>query len=183
MATTQIHGNTQIMDLTITNSEIASNAAILTSKLADGANFLQSDGSIVLTGLLYLGGNKLINVGTPADNQDIINKTYSDANYMNYQVTRTTRTGQPPDGARTQFTLTASPLADSEQVYKNGILMEEVNEYTISTNVLTFITAPQNTDKIIVVYTSNALSYVDVIYNTTVGMVGYGIIASTFTVG
>ena len=182
MGQTQIHGDLQIMDLTITNSELAANAAIATSKLAKGSDFLQNDGSVVLTGLLYLAGNKLINVGTPTNNQDIINKTYGDSHYVSNLVTRTTRTAQPPDGVRTQFTLTASPDTDVELVYKNGMLQEETNEYTISTNTLNFISAPGSSDKIIIVYTSSASSYVDVIYNTTIGMVGYGIIGSTFII-
>lgn len=183
MATTQIHGDTQILDLTIANSEIASNAAIATTKLAEGPDFIQSDGTVILTGLLYLGGNKLINVGTPSLSQDIINKTYGDTNYVANLVTRTTRTAQPPDGARTQFTLTASVSSDTEQVYKNGILLEETNEYTVSGTILTMVTAPQSADKIIILYISTATTHVDIIYNTAVGIVGYGIIESTFTVG
>lgn len=39
MTTTKIHGERQIQDATIKNQQIATDAAIATSKLADGASF------------------------------------------------------------------------------------------------------------------------------------------------
>ena len=64
MANNQIRGNTQIMDATIENAQIAAAAAIATTKLADGAEFLQRDGSVALTGDLNAGSNK---IGSLAD--------------------------------------------------------------------------------------------------------------------
>lgn len=49
MATTKIRGNTQIIDATIFDAQIAATAAIATSKLADGALFVKSDGSVDFT--------------------------------------------------------------------------------------------------------------------------------------
>lgn len=55
----------QIADNAITNAKIAPGTGIETSKLADGVDFLQRDGSVAYTGNQSMGGNKLTNLGTP----------------------------------------------------------------------------------------------------------------------
>jgi hypothetical protein len=77
MATTQIV-NRQIADGAINNAKVAAGAAIDSSKLADGANFIKKDGSVAFTGNQSLGGNLLTNVGTPSGNNDAANKAYVD---------------------------------------------------------------------------------------------------------
>lgn len=79
MATTKIRGNTQIIDGTIENAQIASSAAIASSKLADGANFIKKDGSVAFTADQSAGGNKITNVGTPTSANDAANKAYVDS--------------------------------------------------------------------------------------------------------
>lgn len=74
---TQIRGS-QIMSGTIFDTQIAPAAAIATSKLADGANFLKRDGSVALTGNLNAGSQLITNVGTPAADTDAANKGYVD---------------------------------------------------------------------------------------------------------
>jgi hypothetical protein len=64
MATTQVTTR-QIADGAITDAKVASGAAIASSKLADGSNFLKKDGSVALTGNQSAGGNKITNLGTP----------------------------------------------------------------------------------------------------------------------
>ena len=64
MAATKIRGNTQVLPTTITDAEVATAAAIATSKLADGANFIKRDGSVAFTGDVSLGGFRLINLPT-----------------------------------------------------------------------------------------------------------------------
>jgi hypothetical protein len=49
MALTKIRGNSQILDGTIFDAQIADAAAIATTKLADGALFIKSDGSVDFT--------------------------------------------------------------------------------------------------------------------------------------
>lgn len=77
MATTQIRG-AQIADQAIDNAKVKSDAAIATSKLADGLNFIKKDGSVVMTGSLDSGNQKIINVGTPTNPNDAASKSYID---------------------------------------------------------------------------------------------------------
>lgn len=78
MATTQIVQR-QIADGAIDNSKIQAGAAIATSKLAEGANFVQKDGSVAFTGNQSMGNNKLTNLGTPtANSTDAATTAYVD---------------------------------------------------------------------------------------------------------
>jgi hypothetical protein len=74
MAVTKIRGNTQIMDGTIENDQIAAAAGIETSKLADGADFLQRDGSVALTGNLNANSNTIQNLAAPVNDNDAARK-------------------------------------------------------------------------------------------------------------
>ena len=77
MPETTIAGR-QIRDGAITNSKVAAGAAIDTSKLADGANFIKKDGTVAMTGNLDFGNQKGVNVATPTANGDAANKSYVD---------------------------------------------------------------------------------------------------------
>lgn len=79
MAVTQINGATQIQSATITNTQIASAAAIATSKLADSANFILRGGSVAFTADQSHGGFKVTNLGTPTVSTDATTKAYVDA--------------------------------------------------------------------------------------------------------
>jgi hypothetical protein len=68
----------QLGPLNIVNADIASNAAIATSKLADGANFILKDGSVAMTGALQMGGQKITGLGTPTAGTDAATKAYVD---------------------------------------------------------------------------------------------------------
>ena len=78
MALTKIRGNTQLKSGTITNTEIAADAAIVLSKLAQGADIILRDGSVAFTGNINAGSNKITNVGTPTASGDATSKTYVD---------------------------------------------------------------------------------------------------------
>jgi hypothetical protein len=58
------------------------------------------------------------------------------------------------NGSNTAFTLANTPTTGSEHVYLNGLLQESGggNDYTISTNTITMLTAPISGDKIRVSY-------------------------------
>ena len=77
MATTQIVQR-QIADGAIDNAKVAAGAAIATTKLADGANFIKKDGSIAMTGALDMGSQLINNLQTPSSGTDAANKNYVD---------------------------------------------------------------------------------------------------------
>lgn len=70
MARTQIRGNTQILAGSILDAQIGAGAAIATSKLADGADFLQRDGSVAMTGDFDAGSQKIVNLAAPVAASD-----------------------------------------------------------------------------------------------------------------
>lgn len=76
MANTKIHGHNQIQGLTILDAEIAVGAGILSSKLADGANFLQKNGSVVMIANLDFGTNKAVNLSDPVNPQDAATRSW-----------------------------------------------------------------------------------------------------------
>lgn len=63
MAQSQIRTR-QIADGAVTKEKIPAGAGIETSKLADGAEFLKRDGSVLLTGPLNANGNNFTNLST-----------------------------------------------------------------------------------------------------------------------
>jgi len=69
MSIIQIRGS-QIKSGTITDTQISASAAIATSKLADGAIFIKSDGSVAFTADQSMGGNKLTNLAAPISAND-----------------------------------------------------------------------------------------------------------------
>jgi len=78
MALTKIRGNTQIKSITITDAEIATDAAIQLSKIANGLDLVNRDGSISFTGNIDAGSNRIINVATPTSTNDATTKAYVD---------------------------------------------------------------------------------------------------------
>jgi hypothetical protein len=78
MAITKIK-KSQLDALNISNADIDSSAAIATSKLADGANFLRRDGSLAFTADQSFGGFKATNLAAPSSNSDAATKAYVDS--------------------------------------------------------------------------------------------------------
>ena len=68
----------QIADGAIDNAKVDAAAAIASSKLADGSNFLKKDGSVALTGNLDANNNKVVNLPTPSSSGDAAPKSYVD---------------------------------------------------------------------------------------------------------
>lgn len=77
MAVTLIKKN-QLVNLGIVDNDVAANAGIATSKLADGLNFIRKDGSIVMTGALQMGSQKITGLADPAAAQEAATKNYVD---------------------------------------------------------------------------------------------------------
>lgn len=82
MATTKI-AQRQIADGAINDAKVQAGAAIATSKLADGANFVKKDGSVTMTGALNMGSQLITNVQTPSSGTDAANKSYVDTQISN----------------------------------------------------------------------------------------------------
>ncbi|RFS16998.1 hypothetical protein [Emticicia sp. C21] len=62
----------QIENLAIVDADIATGAAINTTKLADGANFIQRDGSVPYTASQDMGGFKITGLGAPVSANDAV---------------------------------------------------------------------------------------------------------------
>ena len=73
MTDIQIDGSTQIQPLTILDAAIATSAAIATDKLAQGALFLLSNGSVVWTGALNAGSYQLNYLAAGTASTDAVN--------------------------------------------------------------------------------------------------------------
>ena len=73
----------QIADGAIVDVKISAGAAIASSKLADGANFIKKDGSVAMQGVLNMGSQLITNVSTPSALTDAANKGYIDTAISN----------------------------------------------------------------------------------------------------
>lgn len=71
--------NPDIAAGTIVDTDINAAAAIATTKLADGPEFLKRDGSVPWTGNQDAGTKKLTNLGTPTAGTDAATKAYADS--------------------------------------------------------------------------------------------------------
>lgn len=79
MGMTQIR-TAQIANGAILDAQVGAGAAIASSKLADGANWIKKDGTVTFTAAQSMGGFKLTNVGTPSANTtDAATTAYVDA--------------------------------------------------------------------------------------------------------
>lgn len=69
---------TQIAATTIVDGNIAAAAAIATSKLADGATFVRSNGSVSMAAALNMGSNLISGLAAPVSATDAATKQYVD---------------------------------------------------------------------------------------------------------
>ena len=56
------------------------------------------------------------------------------------------------NGSNPTFTLLNAPITGSEQIYINGLRMKIVDDYTLSTNTITFVVAPVSGDRLMADY-------------------------------
>lgn len=113
--------------------------------LTSGQIFVGSAGNVVAA-VAMSGDATIIASGAITVNPATVVKT---ANY----VVRETPSGTI-NGSNTAFTLANTPVSGTEHVYLNGILQDAGagNDYTISTNTITMLTAPATGDKLRVSY-------------------------------
>lgn len=108
----------QIADGAINDAKVAAGANIATSKLADGANFLKRDGSVLLTGNLNANSNKITNLANPSAGGDAVNLTY-----LNTQLSSLNSLFDSKPSVRVATTVPGT-LASS---FQNGDLIDGVN--------------------------------------------------------
>jgi len=73
----------QIADGAVTTQQIAPDAGIATTQLADGANLVNRSGSVPFTGSQSFGGNRASNLATPSAASDAATKGYVDTQIAN----------------------------------------------------------------------------------------------------
>lgn len=56
------------------------------------------------------------------------------------------------DGINTEFTISETPISETQNLYLNGIFQTEVSDYTLSGTTITFVTAPQTGDELTITY-------------------------------
>jgi hypothetical protein len=67
------------------------------------------------------------------------------ASFKSIYAKRNVATGNV-DGANKSFTLTSGMLEHSEQVFLNGVLQDQTNDYAVSGTTLTMVAAPASGD-------------------------------------
>lgn len=129
MAITKIRGNSQIMDETIGNLQIATNAAIALSKLAKSV--VAADGTVAMTGDLALGNNKITGLAVPVQSSDAANKEYVDS------VAQGLAIHAPVDLATTaELTATAAGSGIGKTLTGTGALIIDTITATVGMRIL-----------------------------------------------
>ena len=65
------------------------------------------------------------------------------------------------DGIQVEFTLSDTLIANTDQVFLNGVLQDSASDYSISGNTLTMVAAPAATDKLTVMGTCGSIFKMD----------------------
>ena len=157
MARTKIRGNSQVIDESIVNGQIAPDAAIGRSKLADGtasrvvindATGALADSSITSTELDALSGI--------TDNiQDQLDSKVSYGGLKFNVIPSGTI-----NGTNKIFTLNSNVFDDTHLlVFLNGVLQKPVDDYDLTDSAeITFVDAPETGDQIVVFYVDDSIA-------------------------
>jgi len=138
MSVTQIHGDDQIQAGTVSNGVIAASAGIVTTKLADGADFIKRTGTVPFTADQPMGTHKLTGLGDPTNPQDAATKAYVDALTVGLDVKASVRAATTTNGAlSTAFengdTIDGVTLATGDRILiKNQIAGLENGIYVVA---------------------------------------------------
>ena len=103
-----------------------------------------------------ISGSHLLSINSPSD--DYVLSWDSDEDKFKWYPKATVVANEIPTGAingtNKTFTISQSPLEDTEEVYLNGLLQEPGtgNDYTISDDTITFVDAPETGDVVTVSY-------------------------------
>lgn len=108
----------------------------------DSLDFIKKDGTVDFTADQSMGGFKLTNLAAPISGSDAVNKTFVESQF-NTDIVREVPAGVV-DGVNAVFTLSNTPAAGTEHIWRNGQLQNlgGGNDYTIVGNTVTFAVAP-----------------------------------------
>lgn len=139
-------------DLNVTGVYKVAGTQIALTNLSDGATALRTNASkTILSGntLTVASGAFLDVIDGLRLNSVTVTATAAELNAVGVIVVRETP-GGAMNGSNTAFTLASTPIAGSEELYLNGILQEPGagNDYTISGLNITYLAAPQSTDRL-----------------------------------
>lgn len=109
MAITKIRGETQILDESIFDAQIAPTAAIQLSKIQNGTQIILANGSVAMTAPLNMGSNAITNLAAPTNGTDAANKAYVDAQSQGLDFKNSCRVGTTVAGG--DITLATAPAA------------------------------------------------------------------------
>lgn len=133
----------QIADGAINDSKIQAGAGIVSTKLADGANFIKKDGTVAMVGALNMGSQLITNVQTPGVSSDGANKSYVDTVVANlttlFTSKGTVRVATTVNGAITTAYANASVLDGITLVTGDRILLK--NQTALAENGLYTVNA------------------------------------------
>jgi fiber protein len=141
MASTQIRGTTQIQPITIADAQIATAAAIQTSKLQDGALFIKSDGSVVMGASLNLNSHTITNVTDPVNPQDAATRAWVLANIAGGVVSSTTVTAS---SVGTNLTLSGTQTVDGVALAAGNTILVKDQTTTAANGIYTVATGAWN---------------------------------------
>ncbi len=166
----QIQGD-QILDGTVTDSDISATAAIQISKLQNGSRIplKETNGDLILPGVLSLSGQKIENVASNTDSAGVpnygqltaaiatLNAAIASSQALCVLIANVVVNETPSgtvNGTNAAFTLANTPVSGKVLVFRNGQLQIEGGgeDYTISGATITFVSAPATGSKIRVTY-------------------------------
>lgn len=132
----------QIADGAINDAKVQAGAAIASSKLAEGADFIRRSGTVAMTGALNMGSQLITNLLTPSAATDATNKSYVDTAISNvtslFTSKGTVRVATTVNGALTTAyangqTVDGFILATGDRILiKNQTAQSENGVYTVN---------------------------------------------------
>ena len=119
MALTKIRGS-QVKDLTLKNLQIATDAAIETTKLAEGLEFIKRDGSVAFTGNVDLNNHKIVNLAPGLNPKDAVNmaqlQAFVSASSTGLDVKKSCRVATEPTGGNIDLVTGGLLMIDNIQL-------------------------------------------------------------------
>ena len=157
MARTKIRGNSQVIDESIVNGQIAPDAAIGRSKLADGtaSRVVVNDATGALADSLITSTELDALSGITDNIQDQLDSKVSYGGLKFNVIPSGTI-----NGTNKIFTLNSNVFDDTHLlVFLNGVLQKPVDDYDLTDSAeITFVDAPETGDQIVVFYVDDSIA-------------------------